>query len=211
MATEAQIAANRENAQHSTGPNTEEGKANSCKNNTRRGFRGNFTVLPTESQEEFDMLLDNLRAEHKPQCILEDMLILKMAQHFWLSQRAQMLADLSMDQETPDANPDKLFTLWLRYQTANDRGFHKCVDQLLKLRAQRLKEVIGFERHEEQVSRAREQAETRQATETRKQASETRKQELHKYAVPLAEAKLAHQMLLNDGFDVAITHMEKAA
>ncbi|MGH9583495.1 MAG: hypothetical protein ACRD4O_11215, partial [Bryobacteraceae bacterium] len=70
MATEAQIAANRENSQHSTGPKTEEGKASSCKNNTRWGFRGKFIVLPSESQEEFDILLERLRAEHKPQCIL---------------------------------------------------------------------------------------------------------------------------------------------
>jgi hypothetical protein len=60
------------------------------------------------------------------------------------------------------------------------------VDQLLKLRAQRLKEVIGFERHEE-----------RAAVEERKQASETRKQERHKLVVSLAEAKLDRQALLN--------------
>jgi hypothetical protein len=136
------------------------------------------------------------------------MLILKMAQHFWLGQRAQMLADLSMDQETPDANPDKLFALWLRYQTTNDRGFHKCVDQLLKLRAQRLKEVIGFERHEEQVSRAREQAETRAAAKSRHAAVESRKQELHRFAISLAEGKLEHQTLPKAAFDHSPAWME---
>jgi hypothetical protein len=204
MATEAQINANRENAQHSSGPHTEEGKANSSKNNFRHGFRGQFAVLPTESQEEFDLLLDNLRAEHKPQCTVEDMLILKMAQHFWLSQRAQLLADLSMDPQAPDANPDKLFPLWLRYQTTNDRGFHKCLDQLIKLRAQRFKEAIGFERQNRQAdsdarkqSRDSEAAVTRQAVEERKQATETRKQDLHQFNVLLAQAKLDHQALLN--------------
>jgi hypothetical protein len=105
------INANRENAQHSTGPKSETGKANSSQNNFRHGFCGKFVVLPSESQEEFDALLDNLRAEHKPQCTVEDMLILKMAQHFWLSQRAQMLSELAIDQQNAATNPDKVFAL----------------------------------------------------------------------------------------------------
>lgn len=124
MATEAQISANRENAQHSTGPRSEAGKANSSRNNTRWGFRGKFTFLSNESQEEFDTLLDRLREEHHPQCIVEDMLILEMAQHFWLTQRAQILCDLALEQ---GAAP-KDFALWLRYQTTHEQGFNKCLD-----------------------------------------------------------------------------------
>ena len=55
MATEAQIAANRESAKHSTGPKTE-GRAKSCMNNFRWGFTGAFSVLSSESQEDFDDL-----------------------------------------------------------------------------------------------------------------------------------------------------------
>ena len=52
MATEAQIEANRRNAQHSTGPRTEAGKANSSRNATKFGlFSTNNCVLPGE--EEF--------------------------------------------------------------------------------------------------------------------------------------------------------------
>lgn len=173
MATEAQIQANRANAEHSTGPRTEQGKANSCRNNIRWGFRGRFTVLANESQEEFDTLLDRLRAEQRPQCIAEDVLILQMAQHFWLTQRAQLLCDLALEQGTADANPDKTFSLWLRYQTTNQRGFHKCLDQLLKIRAQRFKEAIGFERQKEQ-SRAREQPETRAQARTEQKGTHDR-------------------------------------
>jgi hypothetical protein len=142
------------------------------------------------------------------------MLILKMAQHFRLSQRAQTLVDLSMDPQTPDANPDKLFPLWLRYQTANDRAFDKCLDQLLKLRAQRFKEAFGFERQNRQadaearkLSRERERAELRQATEKRKQ-------DLHPLAVSLAEAKVHYQRLLNESLDPSyfrLTDMQNAA
>jgi hypothetical protein len=198
MATDAQIAANRENAQHSTGPRTEAGKANSCRNNTRWGFRGRFEVLPSEAQEEFDRLLDSLRAEHQPQCVLEDLLILKLAQHFWLSQRAQLLQQTVLeDASLNEAERQQQLALYLRYQTTNDRGFQKCIDQLLKLRAQRVKEVIGFERQRQQAeAHAARENRQRERSEQR-QAAENRKNELHHFALMLAEAKLTHQQVLN--------------
>ncbi|MGI9069968.1 MAG: hypothetical protein ACR2JB_01230 [Bryobacteraceae bacterium] len=61
MTTSAQVAANQANAQHSTGPKTPEGKAISCRNSFQHGLTGAFTVLPWEKQDEFDMLLANLR------------------------------------------------------------------------------------------------------------------------------------------------------
>ena len=49
VSTESQIQANRENAQLSTGPKTEAGKAAAALNNTRHGLTGAFRILPTES------------------------------------------------------------------------------------------------------------------------------------------------------------------
>ncbi|MGH9584484.1 MAG: hypothetical protein ACRD4O_16290, partial [Bryobacteraceae bacterium] len=109
----------------------------------------------------------------------------------------------------------------LRYQTTNDRAFHKCVDQLVKIRAQRFKEAIGFERQQQQMeaeqqklSRERERAEVHQNRERQRA-------DRHKLAVSLAEAKLDHQALLNARFDNAnplafaaanrIAELEKAA
>jgi len=94
MSTEAQVRANQENAQHSTGPNTEAGKAASCLNNFRHGLTGNsFTVLDFEDQDEFDALLCGLRAEHQPSTLTETLLVQKMAQSYWLSKRALYLQD----------------------------------------------------------------------------------------------------------------------
>ena len=63
MGTEAQLKANQANAQHSTGPKSPEGKAAVSQNNFRHGLSGYFQVLPWEKQEEFDELLEDLRAE----------------------------------------------------------------------------------------------------------------------------------------------------
>jgi hypothetical protein len=122
MSSEAQIAANRVNSLHSTGPNTSEGKAAVSQNNFRHGLAGMFAVLPSEDSERYQQLLDGLRDEHQPSTITEQMLVEKMAQHFWLSQRAQMLVDLSMDLDN-SVNHEKQFALFLRYQTTNDRAF----------------------------------------------------------------------------------------
>src|SRR5579884_1401189 len=203
MATPAQIEANRANAQHSTGPKTEAGKARSSLNRLRWGFRGQFRVLPSESQEEFELLLENLRAEHQPQTTVEEMLLLKLAQHFWLSQRAQRLVDRALDRETEARDPEQTFTLWLRYQTTNDRAFHRCLDQLLKLRAQRVREAIGFERQKRAAEQAAAQAERQRQQEERAQAAEKRKQQRHELAVLLTQARIDHQSLRNFQLDPA--------
>src|SRR4051794_31053756 len=77
------VLANRANAQDSTGPKSESGRAIVSQNNFRHGLRGAFKVLPAESQEDFQALLDNLIAEHNPTNPAEAALIEKMAQHFW--------------------------------------------------------------------------------------------------------------------------------
>ncbi len=54
MATLRQIAANRLNAQKSTGPKTEEGKAQSCRNALVHGISGDGVVLPDEQETAFE-------------------------------------------------------------------------------------------------------------------------------------------------------------
>ncbi|MBV9760577.1 MAG: hypothetical protein JO340_08435 [Acidobacteriaceae bacterium] len=199
MATDAQIHANQLNAQHSTGPQTEAGKAASCLNNFRHGMTGAFRVLPSEDQDEFDCLAAALRAEHRPTTITETILIEKMAQHYWLSQRAQRLQDLTMAEDLPAKDQDRQFSLFLRYQTTNDRAFHKCLNDFLKLRAEKRKMEIGFESQT-----------IKKAAEARLQSAETRRQDLHKWAVRLAEAKVDHQLVLTNNLELDRTLAEIA-
>ena len=67
MATEKQIAANRRNAQKSTGPKSEAGKATVSQNRMIHGLCGKFQVLEEiESQERFDALLERYVEELQP-------------------------------------------------------------------------------------------------------------------------------------------------
>jgi low affinity Fe/Cu permease len=186
MTTSAQIAANQANAQHSTGPRTPEGKAISARNNFQHGFTGAFTVLPWESQNEFDLLLGSLRDEHKPSGLTETILVDKMAQAIWLSKRAQMLQHVTFNQELPTCDDQKQLALYLRYQTTNERAFHKCLNDLLRLRAEKRRQEIGFESQQQ-----------KQAEHNRREASENRKQQVHRWNVLLAQAKVDNQELQN--------------
>jgi hypothetical protein len=210
MTTSAQVAANQANAQRSTGPRTALGKAVSALNNFRHGFSGAFTVLPWESQEEFDMLLGGLRDEHQPSGLTETILVDKMAQALWLTKRAVVLQHITLNYQRPGCDDEKQLALYLRYETTHDRIFHKALNQLLKLRAEKRKSEIGFEsqerkRNDEAEEIRRHNREERKqndeirksADQTRREAAEKRKQELHRYNVLLGEAKVDHQELLN--------------
>jgi hypothetical protein len=186
MSTQAQVAANQSNAQRSTGPRSAEGKAIASMNNFHHGFTGQFQVLPWEDQDEYDTLFVNLHGEHKPSTLTESVLVEKMAQSLWLTKRALLLQHHTFNPNVPECDDPKQLALYLRYQTTHDRAFHKCLNELLKLRAEKRKAEIGFESQQQ-----------KKADQTRREATENRKQELHRYTVLLAEAKADHQDLLN--------------
>jgi hypothetical protein len=161
MSTEAQIAANQQNSQLSTGPKSAQGRARICLNAFRHGLAGAFMILSDEVREDFDELYEGLRAEHQPESPTEILLVESMAQHYWLKQRALRLQALCFDGD------EKQLGLYLRYQTTHERAFYKALNTLVKLRADKRKAEIGFEsqqnRERERAERARQQAELNEA------------------------------------------------
>ncbi len=185
----ARLAANRANALLSTGPKSEEGKAAVSQNRWRHGLSGAFAILPWEIEEDFQKLIADLRAEHKPSTPTENLLVDRMAQHHWLMQRALMLQGSCFTYETPGCDQPKELALYLRYQTTHERAFHKCLNELLKLRAEvrrakaeEVKQQIGFESQKRVV-----------AAEARKQAAENRAETLHVGRLELLECQIAAQ------------------
>jgi len=66
MATQAQIIANRLNAQHSTGPQSEEGKARSARNALKSGLDAQSLIIPGESPEAFAQLQSEYYSQYNP-------------------------------------------------------------------------------------------------------------------------------------------------
>ena len=142
MSTPEQSAANRRNAQLSTGPKTEEGKAASSRNNFRHGLAGRPLVanLSAEDAAEFEELAAALHAEHNPQTPTETLLVERMIESYWMSSRALHLQAAAL--ESAD---DSRLSLLLRYQTTHERAFLKCLNELAKLRKEKRQQEIGFE------------------------------------------------------------------
>jgi hypothetical protein len=144
MSSAAQIAANKKNAQSSTGPKTESGKAQSSKNSLRHGLASDFFLMPGEDVEAFEALQADLVQHHQPANVTEELLVLQMAQSFWLAQRA-----IHYQQHLIWTKPDlgaipASFSVLIRYQTVSERAFHKALATLTKLQQERTKERIGF-------------------------------------------------------------------
>src|SRR5438477_5876444 len=79
MASQAQIDANRRNAQSSTGPRTPEGLAAVANNALKHGLRADVFKDPMTNPEEFDHFLAALIAEHQPQSPSEEIYVERMA------------------------------------------------------------------------------------------------------------------------------------
>ena len=200
MASEAQIAANRENSLHSTGPKTSAGKEASSQNRFRHGLTGHgFAFLEWENPQHFDLFKEALRSEHRPTTATEEILVEKMAQHHWLSQRAQTLQTLEMKERPFDLEVQKNAAVYLRYQLQHDRLFQRALHDLLKLRAEKRKAEIGFERER----RA-------EAQEVRRESEERRKDERHKISVKTLETKLEREVIKSAVIKAAVSAPSQA-
>ncbi len=87
MASENQIAANRRNAQKSTGPRTPDGKAIVSQNALKHGLRSKSFLLGFEDEKkEYPPLHASLREEWQPVGAAEELLVERMAiAHFKLT------------------------------------------------------------------------------------------------------------------------------
>jgi hypothetical protein len=88
MASEAQIAANRRNAQHSTGPRTEAGKAASSRNGLKHGMTARSFIVFDESWDDFSAFADALRRDWEPQSAIEEEIVDRIVMAGWCLRRA---------------------------------------------------------------------------------------------------------------------------
>jgi hypothetical protein len=114
MATERQIQANRRNAALSTGPQSPQGKAISAANALTHGFSARNAVLPSESSEDYQALLDQFEDEFQPQSALEQSLLRQLADSDWRLRRAAcfesavLLQRVERARRFTDKYPDEL-------------------------------------------------------------------------------------------------------
>jgi hypothetical protein len=97
MSTEAQITANQQNAQKSTGPKTAEGKAVVSQNAVKHGLFGSHDVVKGENEADFDLFTNKLFAELAPVGAVESMLAERFVSLSWRLRRAERMQNQAID------------------------------------------------------------------------------------------------------------------
>jgi hypothetical protein len=83
MTSQSKSDAARANGAKSHGPITSEGKARSSQNALKHGLTAAFNVLPGESEQDFETLLQSHRDHHRPATDLEEELVHSLAVARW--------------------------------------------------------------------------------------------------------------------------------
>jgi hypothetical protein len=83
MSSTLQLEANRQNAQLSTGPVTEEGKQRSSQNATRHGFTGQSLVVTDQEKEAYEAHVKAFYAAYPPAGQIETNLVQQLADLHW--------------------------------------------------------------------------------------------------------------------------------
>jgi hypothetical protein len=149
MATPAQIAANRVNAQKSTGPRSVEGKSRSRFNALKHGMDAASIVIPGEDPAVYDSLVAQYLIEYRPQSASESFHVDTMIRADWQKRRLETVeADLyrTIMTESPDNSlaavllaespAAKLLLRIQRQIAAFERTWHRANTELRRARAE---------------------------------------------------------------------------
>ena len=163
MASQKQIDANRRNAQKSTGPVTEAGKAVARFNALRHGMTAESAVLPYEDHLAYAMLREALLSHYAPANIAEEMLVDVVANSYWRLLRARRVETSTMKlgiqalkqrsglNPAPNTKDDDALAVFFtdendnmrnqeRYHGTIERSYFRAVETLRKVQNDRLRE-----------------------------------------------------------------------
>src|SRR4051812_40097170 len=97
MASQKQIEANRRNAQKSTGPVTDLGKATAKFNALKHGMTASTAVLPYEDAHSYAELRESFVATYKPANAVEASLVETIANSYWRLLRVRRVETAALD------------------------------------------------------------------------------------------------------------------
>ena len=157
MSSQAQIDANRLNAQKSTGPRTPEGRAAVRLNGVTHGLTAETLVLKGESESDFKAVFEALEAEYQPATPTEETLVADLAMATWrrrrlynmevgyYNQRLQELADYANEEKLNDScrlgmiadSNNNTMALIGRQEARLERTYYRALHELQRLRKER--------------------------------------------------------------------------
>jgi len=129
LISDKQKAANRENAQHSSGPKTPEGKAAVRFNALTWTLRARSLILPDEDHADYQQLWNNLEEDWQPENHSERHYLDQMANAQWLLTRMaaseSRVYETNMQFEERFALLDRISVLRTRLERSFTTGLHE--------------------------------------------------------------------------------------
>ena len=151
MATTNQIAANRRNAEKSTGPRSAEGKAASSRNALKTGLYCRGIIIGKENPDQLADLEAAFTAEYAPATPTERSLVDSLIHLEWMLRRYRWLESETWYATLDRLTPEQREATWTghafidhpaisrihRLRTAAQRSFHETVTKLRAIQAER--------------------------------------------------------------------------
>ena len=163
MSTAAQQRANKENAKHSTGPRTTEGKQRSLRNSLKHGLCALDPLIPGEDPEAFQEHFCEIELDLRPASAIESNLVEQIADVSWRLKRLSRIEaalitefyDAAAEQPRNQGNDtDQLLGKALaddkhlaalnrlgRYEEQLSRRYHRALKEFRDLRKERIRSL----------------------------------------------------------------------
>ena len=143
MPTDAQLNANRQNADFSTGPRTESGKSTSSRNALTYGLYTRQDYVKPDEREIYRDFCETMLLELNPDTLLEETLVSEITGASWRLRRCSAveaeLADFADRDPMLDETKEKTIRSLERARSTASSLLHRGINQLRRLQTDRLK------------------------------------------------------------------------
>ena len=158
MSTEKQIDANRANAQQSTGPKTDAGKAASSQNAAKHSLTSKYLIILPGMEPAFAELDSGLRGKLDPQGALQEVIYKRVVECAWNLERCRK-AEGDVLTKVAHSNVDPLvnaefqdrFDRIHRYARESENSMYKAMRELGKLQTEQQFRDEAFQLTQEQA------------------------------------------------------------
>jgi len=158
MASKAQIEANRRNAQRSSGPKTEAGRAVASRNSLKHGLSAHQVIVFDEAETDFDKFHDEMVQALAPADAVEEALAERIILCSWRLRRAERAEAARLNSEAAERARDyparrnaidtalrdgyPTMAMIARYETQIERSLFRAIASLERRQARRAGEAV---------------------------------------------------------------------
>jgi hypothetical protein len=128
MSTKKQIAANRQNAQRSTGPRTADGKSKVCMNALKHGLTATQLILPDENAEEYESFRAALLADFGPEGAVECAWADVVVRDLWRLRRVPIMEAKLYQRGVQESVVRRAAAASAQYETTSDQFLRSFVE-----------------------------------------------------------------------------------